>query len=101
MGGIDLVDDARLDSGQIVVQVVTGTDATQSGVELDAERTASSAPANSTTRDFSGRGDPDRDRSRDCAISIDGELLARDARSLRGSPAARSASQPPAPDVNA
>ena len=73
-GGVDLVDAARLDSGRIVVQVVTGATRrslvwswTLSVLRLSARER--------TTRDFSG--DAIRIATRpSLPISIDGELLA-------------------------
>jgi YegS/Rv2252/BmrU family lipid kinase len=74
-GGVDLVDEARLDSGRIVVQVVTG--ATRRSLVWSWTLSVLGHPARAqTTRDFSGEAiriatvPP-------LPISIDGELLAR------------------------
>jgi YegS/Rv2252/BmrU family lipid kinase len=74
-GGVDLVDEARLDSGRIVVQVVTGA-TRRSLVWSWTLSVLRHAARERTTRDFSGEAiriatvPP-------LPISIDGELLAR------------------------
>ncbi len=74
-GGVDLIDEARLDSGRIVVQVVTG-ETRRSLVWSWTLSILRHAARERTTRDFSGDAirivtDPP------LPISIDGELLAR------------------------
>ena len=74
-GGVDLVDEARLDSGRIVVQVVTG--ATRRSLVWSWTLSLLGHPARErTTRDFSGEAIRIGTKPR-LAISIDGELLAR------------------------
>ena len=97
-GGIDLVDDARLDSGQIVVQVVTGT--TRRNLVWSWMLSVLRHPARErTTRDFSGQAIRIATKPR-LPISIDGELLARTPVTARiARRAIRVAA--PGPDVNA
>ena len=74
-GGVDLVDDARLDSGRIVVQIVTG--ATRRNLVWSWTLSVLGHPARAqTTRDFTGEAIHIATKPQ-LAISIDGELLAR------------------------
>ncbi len=74
-GGVDLVDEARLDSGRIVVQVVTGV-TRRSLVWSWTLSVLRHRAREHTTRDFRARRSASRP-SRRSPISIDGELLAR------------------------
>jgi len=74
-GGVDLVDEARLDSGRIVVQVVTG--ATRRSLVWSWALSILRLPARTrTTRDFSGEAIRIQTVP-PLPISIDGELLAK------------------------
>jgi len=74
-GGVDLVDEARLDSGRIVVQVVTG--ATRRSLVWSWTLSILRLPARTrTTRDFSGEAIRIQTVP-PLPISIDGELLAK------------------------
>lgn len=74
-GGVDLVDEARLDSGRIVVQVVTGR-ARRHLVWSWTLSVLRHAAREQTTRDFSGEAIR-LSTVPPLPISIDGELLAR------------------------
>ena len=55
-GGVEVVDDAEVDSGEIVVQAVTGRAQAPADLELARRATGSTGRANATTvRDFHGR----------------------------------------------
>lgn len=74
-GGVELVDEARLDSGRIVVQVVTGQ--TRTGLVWNWLASVLRLPVrHSQTREFTGR-EIRIETPRPMPISIDGEVLAK------------------------
>ena len=75
-GGVELVESQEIDSGEIVIQAVTGTSVCRAGVELVRDAVQAEVAPRHDVRISRAQDDRSR-RGRGCKISIDGEIAAK------------------------